>query len=465
MNRKTQRIVFAGMLLFSTHSYALFDGWFSDEKPKEGGATKTDFQSIEKDADLFIEGKNKQLAPFFRNLWLEGERNAVLNFNYLGLAAMEVGDYQVAKSAFDESLLRIEAIYANDKNAEKAKSLWNEEKVKDFKGEPYERSMAYYYRGLLYLKDGDYQNARAAFLSAERHDTLSEQEQFQGDFGLMNYLAAWSSYCDKDNGRAKELYNRATTQDAEHFKSVTLENPFIVLAESGLSPEKTGTGKFKEVLEIKPPSGKEPIKKIGFPRSRVYLVSDTPVLVGDLSYQATTRGGRPIQGILNGKAQFKGNVDTASNVAIGVGAATLQASAYSGDNDTAAAGAIISAVGLIGKLVSSAVTPKADTRMWSSLPDHVYLVQSATIPSMSGLDVEVAMNEGKAKPVAAKMVHQSSGCGFAWVRANSALVSPQNGTARINSTPEIEETNRVERNRAFRNMLVERFSSANTSKN
>ena len=144
-------------------------------------------------AQHFAADKPSALQPLFQALYIEGEHNAVLNFNYLGLAALESGEYETAEKAFDAAIARIEAIYADNPSAAKAKSVFAEEKVKDFKGEPYERAMTYYYRGLLFVRAGDYQNARASFLAAERQSTLSEVEAYKSTFGLMDYLAGWSS--------------------------------------------------------------------------------------------------------------------------------------------------------------------------------------------------------------------------------------------------------------------------------
>ncbi|MEC8183119.1 MAG: hypothetical protein VX123_13805 [Pseudomonadota bacterium] len=44
-----------------------------------------------------------------------------------------------------------------------ARSNFAREDVKDFKGEPFERAMVFYYLGLSYLALGDFENARASF--------------------------------------------------------------------------------------------------------------------------------------------------------------------------------------------------------------------------------------------------------------------------------------------------------------
>ncbi len=140
----------------------------------------------------YLTGKPEVLQPLYKALFTGGERNAVLNFERLGLAAMDQGSWQDAEFAFDGGLARIEAVYAHNKQAEAARSLFHNEANKDFKGEPYERAMAYYYRGLLYLRSGDFDNARASFKSAEYQSTVTEAETFQNQFAVMDWLVGWT---------------------------------------------------------------------------------------------------------------------------------------------------------------------------------------------------------------------------------------------------------------------------------
>ena len=81
-------------------------------------------------------------------------------------SAMRRAQFDEAKRLLDDALLTMGASLANDKSAKKARSLFSEESKKTFRGEPYERVMAYYYRGILYWMDGEPDNARACFRSA-----------------------------------------------------------------------------------------------------------------------------------------------------------------------------------------------------------------------------------------------------------------------------------------------------------
>lgn len=72
MNRKLTHIAIMYIALtVSSNSYAFLDGFFSKDKSKNTDSNQP--QQIQNDANSFSEGKNKQLAPFFRSLWIEGE--------------------------------------------------------------------------------------------------------------------------------------------------------------------------------------------------------------------------------------------------------------------------------------------------------------------------------------------------------------------------------------------------------
>ena len=70
-------------------------------------------------------------------------------------AAMRQGKFDVAKQNLDDALLTLGGIYGKDADAKKARSYFHAEAKKTFIGEPYERSMAYIYRGILYWMDGE----------------------------------------------------------------------------------------------------------------------------------------------------------------------------------------------------------------------------------------------------------------------------------------------------------------------
>ena len=150
----------------------------------------------QKKIDAYLADKPKELHPFLTKVVAGEKRNRALNQMRAGLAAMKSGHNDLAAKLFDDALLTIETIYGGDEKAAKARGLFSAEDRKVFRGEPYERAMLYYYRGILYLMQGDYENARASFKSGYLQDTLAEKEKFRGDFALLAFLEGWASQCN-----------------------------------------------------------------------------------------------------------------------------------------------------------------------------------------------------------------------------------------------------------------------------
>jgi tetratricopeptide (TPR) repeat protein len=404
-------------------------------------------EKILKAADGFAANQPEPLRPFFKALYIEGEHNAVLNFDYLGLAALEAGEYPSAEKAFDGAIARIEAIYADNPSARKAKSLFAEEKVKDFKGEPYERAMTYFYRGLLYVRAGDYQNARASFLSAEQQSMMSESETYQGTFGLMDFLAGWASHCDGDEAKAVEFGERAAKMQPEVFGSLHADVSFLGLVDVGTSPTKVGVGKYKEKLTFMP-SDAVPTP----PDVTANATQLGPVVLGaDLNWQATTRGGRPVDAVLNGKAQWKSNTEGASSALTTVGYTAALQGGLSGNQGLQQAGEIGVMVGLVGGLFASAMTPAADTRTWSTLPAGVTLVSGqAPDPGSLAMTFTVA---GSSTPTPAALTVRAGQCGLAWGRTRSSIDPFAPNIAR----PVLTESKHEALNQQFRATLEATF--------
>lgn len=398
------------------------------------------------DIEAFVGVQQEQLRPYYKSLYLGGERNAVLNLSRLGLAAMELGQYRSAERAFDAALLRIEAVYAKNKTAEAARSLFHKESNKDWKGEPYERAMAYYYRGLLYLRKGDYNNARAAFKGAEYQDTVSEAEEFQSDFALMNYLIGWSSQCAGDSGR--EDFDAAAKAEKALAAPAPLDN-VLLIAELGQGPLKVRDGAQKEKLVFKAAEGfpeTGAVFTLSEARGKPYTLDGRNA--SNLYYQATTRGGRAMDGILNGKANWKGG--TAS-----VGNAAMQAGLQQGGE----AGMYMAAAGALLSMFSTAMKTDADVRMWDQLPDGVAVatgkVSGPFTPTINFINAEGSME----LPPTPVMQATAGKCSIVWTRSRSTLRDGETPgddagvRARVAKKKDV-----IVKDRAFRTSLVSTFA-------
>jgi hypothetical protein len=279
-------------------------------------------------------------------------------------AAMRLGNFDVAKRYLEDALITLQGIYGPDAEARKARGYFHPESKKTFIGEPYERSMAYIYRGILYWMDGEPDNARACFRSAEFEDSDSVDHVYAGDWVLPDYLDGLATA--KLNGDGSDAFKRAQA----NAKSVTLPHynlsaNVLIFFEFGPGPTKYATGEYRQELRFHvPPS---PIKSAEFQvDGQQYPVAPAD----DVWFQASTRGGRVMDHILANKAVFKTTTDIVGNAALfGSGAAFIAGGGHDATANEIGAGLL--AAGVISKLISSATTPEADTRAWDNLPRYL----------------------------------------------------------------------------------------------
>ena len=274
-------------------------------------------------------------------------------------AAMRRGQYREAKQLLDDALLTLNGIFGANKDAKRARSYFSEEAKKTFVGEPYERVMANYYRGILYWMDGEPDNARACFKSGEYEDSDAENKEYSQDYVLLEYLDGLATVKLGGDGtdrlNAAQAVSRMAKPPPYHAKANAL---FFV--EFGRGPTKYAAGQHQEELRFRPghSDARQAVIKIGDQTA-------TALAYDDLSFQATTRGGRVMDHILGNKAVFKSTADTVGNAALVSGAVV----GMSGKSDEAALG--LALFGLASKIVSAATKPKADTRCWDNLPQYL----------------------------------------------------------------------------------------------
>ena len=274
--------------------------------------------------------------------------------------AMRRGQVDIAKRSLDDAIAGIEGIFAGgDRNAAKSRSYFHAESKKTFLGEPYERVMAYFYRGILYWMDGEPDNARACFRSAQLQDSDTENKSYSSDYVLLDYLDGLATV--KLAGDGADAYQRAMTNSKSGpLAAYEPKANVLVFFEFGDGPKKYATGQYAEQLRFR--EGRSEA------RSAVLKVDGREMPVtpqDDLYFQATTRGGRVMDHILANKAVFKSATDAAGDVGLITGAVLAS------DRNTETAGLALLGASLITKLVSAASTPHADTRSWDNLPQFL----------------------------------------------------------------------------------------------
>ena len=333
------------------------------------------YQADDKEKSI-INSKPAYLQPAYTKLVQEGKRNEVLNLLEIGKISLSKGNVDEAEKAFERAIREIETVYADSEQAAKARSLWYEEGSKNFKGEPYERSMAYFYRGIIYLYRNEPDNARASFLSGLMQDAFAEEEQNRSDFALHMFMAGWASQLMGAPDLAQEAFAELK-QIRPDFEIPDSSHDTLVLAESGKSPRKLadGLGHYQLVFRRG--------KKIQDTRISLALNNETFDMypMEDIFWQASSRGGRPVDAIVEGKAQFMQN---AAAFGSGLSEVSNTALAFSGpvSSRTSNTMAALSLIGVASLALSANTKPRADTRYWKTLPDlvHVYTYNSSEIP-------------------------------------------------------------------------------------
>ena len=267
--------------------------------------------------------------------------------------------YGLAEDLLDDVLRSIENRYGKDKEARKSRKLFQDEAGKFFIGEPYERVMAYYYRGILYWMAGQPDNARACFRSAQLQDSDSEKNEFRNDYVLMDYLEGLTSL--KLSASADSNYMRATNS-----ARLAIPPPYrssdnvLIFTDYGAGPTKYASGAYGEQLKFKEGRSSAREIKIASGHDEIHLGP-----YDDLTYQASTRGGRLMDHILANQAVFKSATDAAGDAALMSGIALAHG------RNTQEVGLGLVAAGLVSKIFSAAATPDADTRDWDNLPQYL----------------------------------------------------------------------------------------------
>ncbi len=319
-----------------------------------GCATTPQAKRLPLTGDALVDGKMhiEQGQPNDRVLWQY--RTA--------LVALRRGDYPEAKALLDDAILSIGGIITNDKDARKARSMFATESRKKYIGEPYERVMAYYYRGLLYWMDGEPDNARACFRSGELIDSDTEVENYSADYVLLDYLDGLASdklFADGSDAFKRAQANASAKADAPppYDRAANV----LFFTECGNAPQKYSTGQYREQLRFR--EGPQAARVVTIRINNGQSIRTRPW--DDLYFQASTRGGRVMDHILANKAVFKQSTDTVGDAAI-ISGAVLASS-----QNTQEAGLGVLAFGLLSKAIAASTTPAADTRYWDNLPQYL----------------------------------------------------------------------------------------------
>src|SRR5258706_3725689 len=115
-------------------------------------------------SDFFV-GDYRAARDVVRPFAANADEDYVLNNVRLGSASLVDYDLGEAEAAFYRAYEVINSVNVNDAGRSSA-AIFLAEKLKVWKGEPFERAMTNFYLGVIYYIRQDYSNARAAFENA-----------------------------------------------------------------------------------------------------------------------------------------------------------------------------------------------------------------------------------------------------------------------------------------------------------
>ncbi len=335
----------------------------------------------------YFSGNYDRAVERLRPLAKKSDENFVLNNCRLGSAALIDYNLDEAEDAFLRAYEVINSVGVNDGGRSLGAALVDE-KIKIWKGEPFERAMANFYLGLVYYMREDYPNARGAFENAlfklrdyadvnDKRDDYREQES-NFAVGLVMLGKTWQKLGRVDLARAN--FDRAReirpglSEVCDYERNAT--SNLLLVVEYGYGPRKV-TDFDGSIVGFAPTPQEEgmippPMVSIDGGSVDTSGFQEPPI---DLLAMAQDRKWQSIDTIRA--------VKSALGTGLIVGGAGV--TAYGADrrrSDTAIAGLAMIGTGLLLK-----ATSQADVRQWEMLPRSVFLLPLRVPPGTHDVTV------------------------------------------------------------------------------
>jgi tetratricopeptide (TPR) repeat protein len=306
----------------------------------------------------------------------------VLNNLRLGSVLLADYDLDAAEAAFFRAYEVINSTGVNRGGRDVAAAVVLE-KIKVWKGEPFERAMANFYLGLVYYMRQDYPNARAAFENAlfklrdygEGRDRDDQYAEVESNF-IIAYLMlarAWQRLGEDE--KAVDLFRRAgqLRPDLRDLADPILheETNVLLVVDFGMGPRKV-TQYDNSIVAFEPHPGV--VGRIPLPR---VLVNGEPAGIGAINLP-------PIDTLEMAQDRRWQSIDTIRLAKSIAGTGLMAAGAYQGLKRDPNHGA---ALGLLAAGALLKMSATADVRHWEMLPRTVFLLPLRLDPGQHDITV------------------------------------------------------------------------------
>ncbi|MGY8649850.1 MAG: hypothetical protein ACKVKM_03455 [Verrucomicrobiia bacterium] len=239
--------------------------------------------------------------------------------------ALKLGRHSEARALLTTAMPSAGQILQANAHTRLAQSTFSPENVKGFHGESHERAMGWFYHGMFYWMDGEPDNARACFRTAQLMDALAAQPEHRADWVLLDYLDGYITTKLSRDGSDARTRAQANAGDTALPPYNTKANVMIFL-QFGFGPMKKTGGDVGEKIVYN--GGRSQA------RSASITVGGRPVIApifDNLTFQASTRGDRAMDAILAKKATIKKAGDLVGDIGV-TGGAILAERGLGGQN-------------------------------------------------------------------------------------------------------------------------------------
>jgi tetratricopeptide (TPR) repeat protein len=348
-------------------------------------------QQAQHAVEYYFAGDYEQSMNLLRLLAQQTNEDFVLNNCRLGSAALTSYHLDEAEAAFLRAYEVINSVGVND-GGRSLGAVLVDEKIKIWKGEPFERAMANFYLGLIYYIHQDYGNARAAFENAlfklrDYSDESAKKDQYREQESNFVVATIMLGKCWQHLGRddlahanfdhAREL--RPELADLGSFDRNAQANLLLVV-DYGYGPKKV-TNDDGAIVGFGPPPWQAGI----IPRPRVVMDGQA---LDDRPFNRPT-----IDLLAMAQDRKWQSIDTIRTIKSVVGTGLLYGGAFEGMRGIGGRGSaqrrdLTAAAALIGAGLLLKATSQADVRQWEMLPRTTFILPLHVPPGTHNITVD-----------------------------------------------------------------------------
>jgi tetratricopeptide (TPR) repeat protein len=327
------------------------------------------------------------------------DENYVLNNARLGSTALADYDLDTAESAFLNAYEVINSTGVNSGGRGAAAAIFSE-KMKVWKGEPFEKAMVNYYLGLVYYMRHDYENARAAFENSlfklrdygESRNKDDEYRRIESDFALGYLMLAKSFQRLGDEQSARKNFDRLLElrprlRSLANYQRNEASNVLLVI-DYGYGPRRKTNDYDGAFVGFAPRP--EEVGPIPLPRVTVDGVPAAGPRTDNYDLP-------PVDLLALAQEKRWQDIDTIRAVKDVIGTGLMVGGGYSAYryNQTQRGQDAAMAAGLLAAGLLLKASSQADVRTWEMLPRTSFVIPLALAPGQHDITVDFGRGESQ----------------------------------------------------------------------